>query len=119
MFRQLAASSLKVDWAKINSSIYTVTFLAQSGKGRMCQLCLEADHGAKDCALASGAAPRTAPANALQPPLTPRRGPVKRRSDQYCRYHHVSSRCQGSHHNWQCRVVPAVVGPPYGGPTSS
>ena len=53
MFRQLAASSPKVDWVKINSSIYAVTFLAQSSKGKMCHLCLEADHGAKDCALAT------------------------------------------------------------------
>lgn len=45
MFCQLAVSSSKVDLAKINSSIYAVTFLAQSSKGEMCHLCLEADHG--------------------------------------------------------------------------
>ncbi len=31
MFRQLAASSSNIDWSKLNSSSYVVTFLAQSG----------------------------------------------------------------------------------------
>ena len=58
MFRQWVASSPGTDWAKLNSAIYAVTFLAQSTKGRMCHHCLEADHGAEECALAPQ---RTAP----------------------------------------------------------
>ena len=44
MFRQQAAGNLDVDWSKLNPTLYTVTFLAQSGSGRNCVLCMESDH---------------------------------------------------------------------------
>ena len=51
-FRQQAATDSQVDWSKLNSSLYPVTFMAQaSGKGRCCVHCLEPDHAAEDCAL--------------------------------------------------------------------
>lgn len=53
MFRQHAATDPFTDWSKLNSSLYAVTFLAQSnGRGRCCQYCLESDHGGQECALA-------------------------------------------------------------------
>ena len=53
MFRQHAATDPFTDWSKLNSSLYAVTFLAQSnGRGRCCQCCLESDHGGQECALA-------------------------------------------------------------------
>ena len=53
MFRQHAATGPSTDWSKLNSSLYAVTFLAQSnGRGRCCQYCLESDHGGPECALA-------------------------------------------------------------------
>ena len=53
MFRQHAATNAFVDWSKLNSSLYAVTFLAQSnGRGRCCQYCLESDHVGQECALA-------------------------------------------------------------------
>ena len=52
MFRQQAAGNLDVDWSKLNPTLYAVTFLAQSGSGRNCVLCMESDHSEEDCALA-------------------------------------------------------------------
>ena len=52
MFRQQVAGDDKADWSKLNSSLYAVSFLAQSGKGRSCTLCMEADHAEEECALA-------------------------------------------------------------------
>ena len=53
MFRQLAASGEATDWAKLNPSIYAVSFLAQSVRGKMCPHCLEPDHVAETCVLAT------------------------------------------------------------------
>ena len=53
MFRQQAAHAPGTDWSKLNTSLYTVTFMAQhNGRGRTCQHCLETDHDGADCALA-------------------------------------------------------------------
>ena len=54
MFRQHAANTEKeTDWSQLNNSLYAVTFLAQqNGRGKTCELCLETDHMAADCALA-------------------------------------------------------------------
>ena len=53
MFRQQAANSTGVDWTKLNTSLYAVTFLQQhSGRGHTCSHCLETDHEAAACALA-------------------------------------------------------------------
>ena len=54
MFRQQAAGNPEVDWSKLNPTLYAVTFLAQSGSGRNCVLCMESDHSEEDCALAKG-----------------------------------------------------------------
>ena len=45
LFRQQAAVS-SMDWSKLNSTLYAMTFLAQQGvqKVRSCLLCLESDH---------------------------------------------------------------------------
>ena len=41
------------DCSKINTSLYTVNFLAnQNGRGKTCQNCLETDHLSTECALA-------------------------------------------------------------------
>ena len=46
MFRQQAALDPTVDWSKINSTLYAVSFVAQQGsRVRSCSLCLEPDHG--------------------------------------------------------------------------
>ena len=53
MFRQLAATVASTDWGQLNSTLYTVTFMAQqNGRGKTCQYCLETDHQGPDCALA-------------------------------------------------------------------
>ena len=52
MFRQQVAGDDTADWSKLNSSLYAVSFLAQSVKAKSCTLCMEADHGEEDCALA-------------------------------------------------------------------
>ena len=53
MFRQHAANTDKeTDWSQLNNSLYAVTFLPQqNGRGKTCELCLETDHVAADCAL--------------------------------------------------------------------
>ena len=54
MFRQQVANDPAADWSKLNSSLYSVTFLAyQNGSGKTCLHCLETDHSGSDCALAS------------------------------------------------------------------
>ena len=134
MFRQLAATTATCDWSKLNTSIYAVSFLAQSSRGRMCSYCLEPDHVAEACALAPSV-PRRAepqgirpllPATTVLPPPPPRSQgfPTRRKSDQicfswnegkcnfpYCRYRHACLRCQGDHHSWQCRDAPVSGGP--------
>ena len=54
MFRQQAVGNPEVEWPKLNPTLYAVTFLAQSGSGRNCVLCMESDHSEDDCALAKG-----------------------------------------------------------------
>lgn len=112
MFRQLAASGEASEWSKLNASIYAVSFLAQSIRGKMCPHCLEPDHTADTCALA----PKRAEPSANRPPppnlpMARSQGPQPhKRSDQvcfswnegrcaypYCRYRHVCLRCQGEH----------------------
>lgn len=54
MFRQQAANAKgAVDWSKLNTSLYAVSFMPQmSGQGHTCQHCLETDRDSGDCALA-------------------------------------------------------------------
>lgn len=62
MFRQLAATNPSVDWGELNSSLYTVTFMAQQNeKGKTCQYCLETDQQGPDCALVPKKAMALAP----------------------------------------------------------
>ena len=69
MFRQQAANARGTDWAKLNTSLYTVTFMQQhNGRGRTCQHCLETDHDGVDCALAP-VKPTTRPARSQEPGL--------------------------------------------------
>ena len=141
MFRQLAANSSDlVDWSRVNTSIYAVSMLAQSGRGRVCPHCLEPDHGAEVCTIA----PRQAEPLAARPltqaaamvaPTRSQGPPSRRRSEQlcyawnegrcsfpYCRYRHV---CEGDHRSLQCRSPPksssvsgllAITHPPSRGP---
>ena len=52
MFRQQAASAVELEWDKLNSSLYAVTFLAhQSGRGKVCRWCQGTDHSSGECAL--------------------------------------------------------------------
>ena len=52
MFRQLAATDDAIDWSRLNPSLYATTFLAQQGGGgKMCHLCMGADHTQEECAL--------------------------------------------------------------------
>ena len=52
MFRQQAALDPAVDWSKINSTLYAVSFVAQPGtRVRSCSLCMESDHREEDCSL--------------------------------------------------------------------
>ena len=61
MFRQHAANLPNIDWSKVNNSLFAVTFMAQqNGRGKTCELCLEPDHVAAECALA--------PAKPSEPP---------------------------------------------------
>ena len=61
MFRQHAANLPSIDWSKVNNSLFAVTFMAQqNGRGKTCELCLEPDHMAAECALAP-AKPREPP----------------------------------------------------------
>ena len=52
MFRQQVVGQANADWSKLNSTLYAVTFLAQSGRGKNCALCMESDHKEDECALA-------------------------------------------------------------------
>ena len=45
MFGQQAALNPAVDWSKINSALYAVSFVVQQGsRVRSCSLCMESDH---------------------------------------------------------------------------
>ncbi len=53
-FRQQIASLEAADFAKVNQSLYSTTFLAYGGRGQFCTRCLMADHSQEDCALHPG-----------------------------------------------------------------
>lgn len=54
MLRQQVANNPHADWSKLNSSLYSVTFLAhQNSHGKTCIYCLETDHAGPECVLAS------------------------------------------------------------------
>lgn len=54
MFWQKVANDSQADGSKLNSSLYSVTFMAhQNGRGKTCIHCLETGHLGSECALAS------------------------------------------------------------------
>eukprot|EP00731_Ephydatia_muelleri_P026364 Em0018g464a len=108
MFRQQAALDPAVDWSKINSTLYAVSFVAQPGtRVRSCSLCMESDHREEDCSLQLAT-------------RTPKKGEVSAAAQgrqrftcfawndgrcfhPACRYRHACSRCQGGHRLPECR----------------
>lgn len=51
-FRQQMATDLDCNWAKLNSSLYPVMFLAQAnGRGKCYSHCIERDHTGDECGL--------------------------------------------------------------------
>ena len=119
MFRQQAAGNPEVDWSKLNPTLYAVTFLAQSGSGRNCVLCMESDHNEEDCALAKGkvgplilktsSSQRSGVEGASRLPKGKSRmvcfswnqGEC---SFPYCRYRHNCIKCGGEHRIIQCNA---------------
>ena len=115
MFRQQAGSAEELEWDKLNSSLYAVTFLAQTGRGgRPCRWCQEVDHLSSECALVPDTQleSKTPPARESRPwrPKSERicfswnRGNC--RFEPYCRFRHVCSvkGCQGDHRATDCRL---------------
>ncbi len=119
MFRQQASSAVQLEWTKLNSSLFSVTFLTQSGRGKNCSLCQESDHASAECALAT---PAVAPLGVQGEPrerrLTSSQDrPWRPKSDRvcyswnegrcshapYCRFRHVCAGCQGEHKVSDCR----------------
>ena len=124
LFRQQAAGNPAVDWSKLNPTLYAVTFLAQSGSGKNCILCMEADHREDECALSKGkVSPSVVKQSASRdPPRGP--GEVSHRFPRakgrgacfswnqgecsypgYCRYRHFCSKCGGDHRQINCRFA--------------
>ena len=121
-FRQQVACKVDADWSELNTSLYAVTFLAQSTKGGQgCTSCMEPDHMQQDCAMS------------YQRPRSP--GPEKRSGHQQlepysadrgtrrmsgtccfnwnqgeccypqCRYRHACLHCAGDHLMVRCRFL--------------
>lgn len=84
------------DWLKLNSSLYSVTFLAhQNGHGKTCLRCLESDHLGSECALAPAIAYKTS-----KPTTRDDNRPGKVRPDRReCNY-----RVCSSWNDWCCAV---------------
>ena len=125
MFRQQAASAMELEWSKLDSSLYAVTFLAQqSGRGRICRWCQETDRPSGECALVPDKANTLA---SVPPGHEVRTPPVVRdqrgqgrfsKSDRvcyswntgrcrfqpYCRFRHICSTtgCHGDHRAVDC-----------------
>ena len=118
-FRQQITSYEAANFARINQSLYSTTFLAYGGRGQCCQTCLASDHAHEDCALHPG---RNVPVVRMGLETMPRdsrarRGEARRgRSRQpcyawndgrcvlpYCRFEHICSRCFGPHKKAACR----------------
>lgn len=122
MFRQQVAGRLDVDWSRLNSTLYAVTFLAQAGAGKTCPLCLESDHREEECALAKARPallPKAGPSREAATTGEPGSGRFGRSKTRmicfawnqgeckfpFCRYRHVCVRCLGDHRITQCRAV--------------
>ena len=96
-FRQQVAGKVNADWSELNTSLYAVTFLAQSSKGgQSCTSCMESDHWQQDCAIT------------YQHPRSP--GPEKRPGRQQlepysadCGKRHISGTCCFNWNQGECR----------------
>jgi hypothetical protein len=120
-FRQQMASRGDGDFASLNQSLYSTTFLAYGGRGKFCGTCMMSDHAQEECALN--------PTRALpivqireQEGRRDTRGTDNRRqrgrrpgppcyawNDGHCtysncRFEHVCSSCQGNHRRSACRA---------------
>ena len=122
MFRQQAASAVDLEWGKLNSSLYAVTFLAQqvAGRGpRVCRHCQEADHPSSECALQLGQEPRSGYGYAERSSTRADSRPSSRargdkichswntgrcRFEPYCKFRHVCSTlgCNEDHKAIDC-----------------
>ena len=121
-FRQQAAAATnleRVDFSRINQSLYATTFLAYGGRGQFCTTCMQPDHTAEECALHPNRALPVVrvseePAERRPRPTEARRGkgagkrPCFGWNDgqcpyQYCKYDHVCARCHGNHRREACR----------------
>ena len=111
MFRQLAATDEKTDWSRLNPSLFATTFLAQQGTGgKICQLCMGADHMQDECALAplQAKAPKgplpdardSRPGGHSNTTLVPRDPRNRRRSDQACYSWNEGGAISGSTRGW-------------------
>ena len=108
MFRQQVALDPTVDWSKINSTLYAVSFVAQQGSQvRSCSLCLEPDHSEEECSQQLAA---------RSPKQKEASSPGRQKfacfawNDGHChhpacRYRHVCSRYQGGHRVSECRQL--------------
>ena len=120
MFRQQKASAVELEWDRLNTSLFAVTFLVQQGKGTTCRHCQGTDHGSAECALApipaqsstsqSGSFDRRPQreSRAWRPPLRERGACFSWNAGRcvhapYCRFKHVCSTCAGEHRAVECR----------------
>ena len=119
MFRQQVASAADLEWARVNNSLFAVTFLAQSsGRGKACKWCQETDHKSDGCALAPERPIRGEPPMGDKK-VTPGDGRSWRLKAEricyswnegrcayhpYCRFRHVCANtgCQGDHRAVDC-----------------
>ena len=115
MFRQQVVGHPDADWSKLNSTLYAVTFLAESGGGKNCPLCMETDHKEDDCAL-SLAKPSSSHRGSSDGASKRERGDARKITrgacflwnqgectHPYCRFRHVCVRCYGDHKVTHCR----------------
>ena len=117
-FRQQIRSYDTMDFAKINQSLYSTTFLAYGGgRPRFCPDCMMADHSHEECALHPN---RALPVVQMRDAAggRPKAQEVWRKRERSgvcyawndgkcsftrCRYDHVCARCGGEHKKAQCR----------------
>ena len=122
-FRQQITSLERVDFSKVNQSLYSTTFLAYGGRGQFCTHCMLSDHSSDECALHPG---RGIPLLQIQDQLSRRArrsedvsmGDQMRRMGRrgacyafndgkcvspICRFEHICSTCGGNHRRTVCR----------------
>ena len=131
VFRQLAAANPSADWSQLNLALYATTFLAHQGKdGKLCTLCMVADHTSEECAL-SPLQPKSMKSGPSSGERGDRQGAypsstasardprARQRADQtcyawnegrchfpMCQYRHVCLQCRGEHPAMSCTGAP-------------